>query len=507
MQTNGPFGGEVHSFTVSGTNLFAGTYGSGVFLSTNNGTSWTAAGTGLPKTYVYALAVSGTNIFAGTPDGVFRSTNNGTSWTQVNTGLTNIYVQALAVSGSNLFAGTNSGGVFLSTDNGTSWSSVNTGLPLRTIVRALAVSPNGANLFVGTWDPYNDNVFLSTDNGTSWTAASTGLKGTWVYALAVSGTNLFAGTILDGVWRLALPEILPASVSTAEATNVNSTSATLNGSVNPNGVTTTARFEWGMSSNLSTYSTTASEPIGSGTSAVSVTANLTGLSTNTTYYYRVVGQNSAGTERGSILSFTTLTLQQQTQLIIGQVGALVSAAVLNPGQGNALTVKLNGAIQKISEGDLNAAINKLGAFINQVEGLVRAGNISSAEGDALISSANAVIAQLSAPASNAVQNLALQASEFDVPTEFLLEQNYPNPFNPETQIGFQLPEASHVVVRIFNMLGQEIRTLADAHFGAGYHTVRMDGKDNLGNPLASGMYLFMIQAGKFSGVKKMSLVR
>ncbi|MBM2841928.1 MAG: hypothetical protein HW412_2456, partial [Bacteroidetes bacterium] len=66
--------------------------------------------------------------------------------------------------------------------------------------------------------------FVSTNNGTSWTAASTGLKGTWVYALAVSGTNLFAGTILDGVWRLALPKVLPASVSTTEATNVNSTS-------------------------------------------------------------------------------------------------------------------------------------------------------------------------------------------------------------------------------------------------------------------------------------------
>jgi hypothetical protein len=74
IQTNGPYGGNVQCFAVNGANLFAGTaFGGGVFLSTNNGTSWTA--TGLTNTNVYAFAVSGTNLFAGTPDGVFLSTN------------------------------------------------------------------------------------------------------------------------------------------------------------------------------------------------------------------------------------------------------------------------------------------------------------------------------------------------------------------------------------------------------------------------------------------------
>src|SRR5258706_5821872 len=68
VQTNGPYGSRVLCFAVSGTNLFAGTPG-GVFLSTNNGTSWTAFNTGLTNTNVYALAVSGTNLFVGTPSG------------------------------------------------------------------------------------------------------------------------------------------------------------------------------------------------------------------------------------------------------------------------------------------------------------------------------------------------------------------------------------------------------------------------------------------------------
>ena len=70
VQANGPYGGYVLSFAVSsasgGENLFAGTNGGGVFLSTNNGTSWTAASTGLTNGSILTFAVSGTNLFAGT---------------------------------------------------------------------------------------------------------------------------------------------------------------------------------------------------------------------------------------------------------------------------------------------------------------------------------------------------------------------------------------------------------------------------------------------------------
>jgi len=203
VQTNGPYGGMINSLAVSGTNLFAGTYGGGVFLSTNNGTSWTA--TGLTDTDVCALAISSTNLFAGTlEDGVFLSTNNGTSWTAVNNGLTHLQLNSLAVNsngagGTSLFAGTCSGGVFLSTNDGTSWTPVNDSLT-HLQVHALAVSPNragGSNLFAGT---YGGGVFVSTNNGTNWTAVNNGLTNTSIRALAVSGTNLFAGTVGGGVF-------------------------------------------------------------------------------------------------------------------------------------------------------------------------------------------------------------------------------------------------------------------------------------------------------------------
>jgi len=92
------------------------------------------------------------------------------------------------------------------------------------------------------------------------------------------------------------------------------------------------------------------------------------------------------------------------------------------------------------------------------------------------------------------------------PNRYTLEQNYPNPFNPETEIRFQLPESSLVTMRIFNVRGQEIRTLVNAQYEAGYHSVRWDGKDGGGRPAASGIYLYQMQVGNFSEVKKMSLV-
>ncbi len=101
------------------------------------------------------------------------------------------------------------------------------------------------------------------------------------------------------------PGWISIAAATNPATSVTSTSAVLNGSVNPCGFATTAWFEWGTSSSLETYNTMAVQTIGAGTSPVAVTANLTGLNPSTTYYYRVAGQNSTGSQVGSIESFTT----------------------------------------------------------------------------------------------------------------------------------------------------------------------------------------------------------
>ena len=91
---------------------------------------------------------------------------------------------------------------------------------------------------------------------------------------------------------------------------------------------------------------------------------------------------------------------------------------------------------------------------------------------------------------------------FMKPNEFELSQNYPNPFNPSTTIRFNLPEASIVKLTIFNILGQEIRTLVNEFKESGVNTINFDASD-----LNSGMYIYKIEAGNFVQTRKMTLLK
>ena len=94
-----------------------------------------------------------------------------------------------------------------------------------------------------------------------------------------------------------------------------------------------------------------------------------------------------------------------------------------------------------------------------------------------------------------------------LPTEFDLAQNFPNPFNPSTIIEFDLPKKVHVVLRVFNVRGEQVNELVDRSMPAGRHQVIWRGTDNKGRPLPSGTYFYSISAGEFRDVKKMVYLR
>jgi parallel beta-helix repeat protein len=99
-----------------------------------------------------------------------------------------------------------------------------------------------------------------------------------------------------------------------------------------------------------------------------------------------------------------------------------------------------------------------------------------------------------------------------LPTVFALEQNYPNPFNPSTTIRYQLPEAGTVRIAIYNMLGQQVRTLVSSGQTPGYYTLQWNGADDNGRILSSGMYVYRMEAvtaskQKFVNTKKMLFVK
>ncbi|HZK75732.1 MAG TPA: FlgD immunoglobulin-like domain containing protein [Candidatus Kapabacteria bacterium] len=238
---------DVLSFAESASSFFAGTgLSAGVFRSTNNGKNWFTSGTGLRQSQVDGFAVNGTDLFAGTDTGIFLSTDNGAGWRELTRdslpAISNIPLSGdcLLMQGQSLFAGTH-GGVFLSEDSGANWQAINNGFtPLHNGILYIGAvdcfATNGTDLFAGLADGHDGSLYHSTDNGGGWLSCpfvaqdvfalalndsmlvagteygirfSTDKGVSWptvysplgypVYALALVGTNIFAGTLNEGV--------------------------------------------------------------------------------------------------------------------------------------------------------------------------------------------------------------------------------------------------------------------------------------------------------------------
>ena len=94
-----------------------------------------------------------------------------------------------------------------------------------------------------------------------------------------------------------------------------------------------------------------------------------------------------------------------------------------------------------------------------------------------------------------------------IPDKFELGQNYPNPFNPETKIVYTVGVTSRVSITIYNLLGQEVRTIVDKVHTKGSFEVFWDAKDNFGTPVSSGVYIYQLHSENFTAGRRMILIR
>lgn len=106
-----------------------------------------------------------------------------------------------------------------------------------------------------------------------------------------------------------------------------------------------------------------------------------------------------------------------------------------------------------------------------------------------------------------IENPASTADPGALPTAFGISNNYPNPFNPSTTINYALPSAGQVTIKVYNSLGQEVRTLVDGFQEAGYKSVVWDGKNHAGSPVASGTYVYRVTSGNSVKTEKMVLAK
>jgi hypothetical protein len=104
-------------------------------------------------------------------------------------------------------------------------------------------------------------------------------------------------------------------------------------------------------------------------------------------------------------------------------------------------------------------------------------------------------------------DLGIAEGNDGVPGEYALSQNYPNPFNPTTSIHFALPSRGMVKLVVYDLIGQEVRTLAQAPFTSGEHTVAWDGRDNNGELVNSGIYFYRLETGQFNETRKLTFLK
>jgi photosystem II stability/assembly factor-like uncharacterized protein len=492
------------NLAVSDTTLFVWTSDS-VFLSTDNGTSWT----GNPGPSYHALtciSVFGTKLLAGTYDGVFQLSNNSKTWTRVGIGLQGQDIWPLAecrhqAGGTIFFAGTQTG-VFLSTDNGTDWTASNTPFENFSQVVYLSDRPFGAGLFAGTYG--GGGVCLSTDNGASWTPVNTGMPlaipddsthgYAWVTALAVSGTNLFAGTEGGhGVYR----------------SNMGTTWTAVNTGLRDRRGDSTSYYRVSTLAVIDSY-IFAGTPDGvflstnNGTSWVPANQGLPKGPCDTSYTIPIecVAVSGANLFAGSTYSCPD--------------GGFMGGVFLSTDKGASWTEVGSGLPSPLPPYDLALAAS--------------ASNIFAAMGENIYLSTNngkswtAVSSGL--PNIN-VQSLAVSATHLfagtwgegvwrrplsemitgvegrsELPTQFTVHQNYPNPFNPSTTIKYELPRSSVVRLCVYDILGREVTVLVNERRDAGVYKVKFDGSN-----LASGVYLYRLQAGEFVQSRKLLLLR
>ena len=94
-----------------------------------------------------------------------------------------------------------------------------------------------------------------------------------------------------------------------------------------------------------------------------------------------------------------------------------------------------------------------------------------------------------------------------LPIEFAMHQNYPNPFNPVTSIRYDIPSTSNVVISVYSLLGQKVKTLSNSVHQPGFYSVQWNGTNDTGSAVSSGVYICKINAGRYTSIKKMILMK
>jgi photosystem II stability/assembly factor-like uncharacterized protein len=452
---------------------------------------------------------------------LFRTTNGGALWTNISNPSVHVDQHNMdfhPTDPNRLFC-VNDGGVWSSTDRGNSWTNLNVTLTLTQFYRMTSDPSNANHLLGGTQDngtqrttgtmnwnaafggdggevcfqsqnpmfilgeTQNNGVRRSGDGGNSWVSASSGLSGSgaWVGPIITHPTQA-------GVFYTARQQVFRTTNWGANWTGISSgTSGTIREMAisrsNPN-------IMYATSSSVVYKSTDA------GTSYNIVSSGMPTRTITSIYVHpdssNVVVVSFSGFGSGKVYKSTNggvswnnissnLPDSPTNDVLIYYPGSSTSILLAAMDIGVFMTSNYGASWVELSDGLPNTVAMHLD--YNQTANKVRIGTHGRGVWETSI-----------------VVGIVNYNNE--MPDRFSLGQNYPNPFNPSTLIKFAIPASSYVTLKVYDMLGKEVRTLVNGQLNTGIYEARFDS-----DGLSSGLYFYRIEAGDFADVKKMVLVK
>ncbi len=466
---------NMYSITSIDQTLFMATSYDGVYKSTDNGLNWSSTNDGMGPKDVRALAVTqSSNLIAGSHySGVYRSVDNGENWNKSMTGFpAGSSILTLINSDAGVFAGTRDG-VYKTTDNGTTWEkltaendTVNYGE-----VRGLCISND--EIYLALTYQFSGIIYKSPDLGKTWIRCENGFPPdiTFMYSVVISGNNVLAGasggvfysTDNGDSWQpsnLTSGSVIEMAVTTDYVYAVLQSDGVYRSS--DDGVT------W-------TFSFTPPSIFFTGLTALDNSAYTCAFDLG--IYFT--------TDQGNIwlpAGFPSGASGYTVEFIPAEPGMVLAGTNLEPNY-------------------IYASFNYSHNFVPYSEELgvhAIAEALTSNDSYSFAGTAYNGVWRRTLPGLTGVDNHDGPKK----PDNFSLKQNYPNPFNPETTIEYSVPEGEMVTLKIYNLLGQEMKTLVNGYTSPGTYKIKFDASD-----LSSGIYYYRMEAGDFMQAHRMILMR
>jgi photosystem II stability/assembly factor-like uncharacterized protein len=442
--------------------IIAGSEYAGIYLSTDNGANWSQSNNGIQSSYTQRLFVNDNVIYAGTLSGLYKTTDDGSTWYESDNGIQNpqIYTFCKNKDG-DIFIGTNEGGIYKSSNDGASWVKIATapndyGV---SVIGDISVNSKGYIYIINDRSGYlyfqGGQLLRTTDEGKTWENLLSNVPNYWSTRILIDSlNNIYLGNhnneILESsdygntwqVYKLGTDTTVDG-ISCIVMDNQGKLYAGLNKWEHFSEIYASTKYgsDWNKSFTIDL-------------SQLDVTLNGVAFSDNNLY---------------ASLGFLSTDLSLFNNK--GNPGVLYTSMTNNSNQ----WIQPSGT-PEWTPSDIVFSNKDIG-FLGTLGNGVYSNHKSSTNVN-----------------NNSKGNQKI--------INYQLAQNYPNPFNPTTTINYSIPKPSFVTIKVYDILGREIKTLLNEEKHSGNYKVDFDG-----NKFTSGIYFYRIRAGDFMETKKLILLK